>query len=193
MPEKKRCAWTGSDPKMIKYHDEEWGVPSHDEKELFEFLILEGAQAGLSWSSILNRREGYEKAFLNFDVKKVVQFSESEYERLLQNPGIIRNKLKIKSAISNAKQFIRVQEEFGSFNQYIWGFVDHQPLQNQFKSLSEIPAYTDISTILSKDLKKRGFSFVGPTIVYAFMQSIGMVNDHLVDCYRYPEIIELSR
>ena len=193
MSDKKRCDWTGSDPKMVKYHDEEWGVPVHEDNELFEFLILEGAQAGLSWSSILNRREGYQKAFINFDVIKVAQYSESDYEHLLLNPGIIRNKLKIKSTISNAKQFIQVQEEFGSFNQYIWGFIDHQPIQNQFKSLSEIPALTDISTIISKDLKKRGFSFVGPTIIYAFMQSTGMVNDHLMDCYRYPEIIKLSR
>lgn len=148
MSDKKRCDWTGSDPKMVNYHDEEWGVPVHEDNELFEFLILEGAQAGLSWSSILNRREGYQKAFINFDVIKVAQFSESDYDCLLQNPGIIRNKLKIKSTISNAKQFILVQEEHGSFNQYIWGFVDHQPIQNQFKSLSEIPAYTDISTII---------------------------------------------
>ncbi|MHA2074738.1 MAG: DNA-3-methyladenine glycosylase I [Candidatus Hodarchaeales archaeon] len=190
---KNRCEWTGSDPKMVKYHDEEWGVPVHEDNELFEFLILEGAQAGLSWSSILTRREGYQKAFMNFDVIKVALFSESDYDRLLQNPGIIRNKLKIKSAISNAKQFIKVQEEFGSFNHYIWDFVDNQPIQNQFKSLSEIPAYTDVSTIISKDLKKRGFSFVGPTIIYAFMQSIGIVNDHLMDCFRYPEIVKLSR
>lgn len=192
MKDKNRCEWAGTDTSMIKYHDEEWGVPVHDDIELYEFLILEGAQAGLTWSSILNRREGYRKAFMKFDVHKVAIFSEIDYERLVQNRGIIRNKLKIKSAISNAKQFIRIQEEYQSFDQYLWEFVDFQPIQNRFKTSSEIPALTDLSKTLSKDLKRRGFSFVGPTICYAYMQSIGMVNDHLMDCFRYGEINELS-
>ena len=193
MKGKNRCSWAGSDPAMIEYHDKEWGVPVHDDTELFEFLVLEGAQAGLSWSSILNRREVYRKAFVKFDVQKVAIFSEIDYERLVQNPGIIRNKLKIKSAVSNAKQFIRIQEEYQSFDQYLWKFVDFQSIQNRFKTLSEIPAFTDLSKTLSKDLKRRGFSFVGPTICYAYMQSIGMVNDHLTDCFRYGEINELSK
>jgi DNA-3-methyladenine glycosylase I len=188
----KRCEWAGSDPKMIAYHDEEWGAPIHTDNVLFEFLILEGAQAGLSWSSILNRREGYRRAFMDFDVHKVASFSDTDYERLLQDSGIIRNKLKIKSAITNAKQFIIVQEEFGSFDQYIWQYVNYKPIQNRFKTLSEIPAFTEISTKISKDLKKRGFSFVGPTICYAYMQTIGLTNDHLIDCFRYDEINKLS-
>lgn len=189
----KRCAWTGSDPLMVEYHDKEWGVPVHDDNELFEFLILEGAQAGLSWSTILNRREGYRKAFANFDVQKVALFSEEEdLERLAQNPNIIRNRLKIKSTINNARQFIKIQEEFGSFDNYIWQFVNYQPINNRFEQLADIPASTELSTIMSKDLKKRGFSFIGPTICYAFMQAIGIVNDHLIDCFRYSEIIHLS-
>jgi DNA-3-methyladenine glycosylase I len=188
----KRCEWAGSDPKMIAYHDEEWGAPIHTDNVLFEFLILEGAQAGLSWSSILNRREGYRRAFMDFDVHKVASFSDTDYERLLQDSGIIRNKLKIKSAITNAKQFIIVQEEFGSFDQYIWQYVNYKSIQNRFKTLSEIPAFTEISTKISKDLKKRGFSFVGPTICYAYMQTIGLTNDHLIDCFRYDEINKLS-
>ncbi|MFX0085997.1 MAG: DNA-3-methyladenine glycosylase I [Candidatus Hodarchaeota archaeon] len=192
MAKTKRCEWAGSDPTMIAYHDEEWGTPVHTDKDLYEFIILEGAQAGLTWSSILNRREGYRQAFMNFDVRTVACFSESDYERLLLDPSIIRNKLKIKSAITNAKQFIIVQEEFGSFDQYLWQYVNYKPIQNEFKTLSEIPAYTEISIELSKDLKKRGFSFVGPTICYAFMQAIGMVNDHVIDCFRYDEIKKLS-
>jgi DNA-3-methyladenine glycosylase I len=193
MKDQNRCSWAGSDTAMIKYHDKEWGVPVHDDTELFEFLVLEGAQAGLNWSSILNRREGYRKAFVKFDVLKVASFSATDYERLLQDPGIIRNKLKIKSSISNAKQLIRIQEEYQSFDKYLWEFVDFQPIQNRFKTLSDIPALTDLSKTLSKDLKRRGFSFVGPTICYAYMQSIGMVNDHLTDCFRYDEINELSK
>ncbi len=191
MAKTKRCEWAGSDPNMIAYHDEEWGTPIHTDKVLYEFLILEGAQAGLTWSSILNRRDGYRQAFMNFDVHKIASFSNTDYERLLLDPGIIRNKLKIKSAITNAKQFIIVQEEFGSFDRYLWQYVNYKPIQNKFKTLSEIPAYTEISIKLSKDLKKRGFSFVGPTICYAFMQAIGMVNDHVIDCFRYNEIKEL--
>ncbi|MFX0210619.1 MAG: DNA-3-methyladenine glycosylase I [Candidatus Hodarchaeota archaeon] len=186
---KKRCAWAGSDSLMVEYHDEEWGTPVHNDQELFEFLTLEGAQAGLSWATILNRREGYRKAFANFDVQKVALFSEADFEKLIQNAGIIRNRLKIKSAINNAQQFIKVQEEYGSFDQYIWGFVNYQPIQNQFKKLTEIPASTELSVKMSKDLKKRGFNFVGPTICYAFMQAVGIVNDHVFDCFRYKEII----
>lgn len=187
-----RCEWADSDPLMISYHDEEWGVPVHDDKELFEFLILEGAQAGLSWQTILNRREGYRKAFAYFDVHKVVDFNDNHFERLIQDPSIIRNKLKIRGAIKNAQQFIIIQNEFGSFDQYLWQFVEFQPIQNRFKKLADIPASTDLSITINKDLKKRGFTFVGPTICYAFMQSIGMVNDHLVDCFRYDEILQLS-
>lgn len=186
----RRCEWANSDPLMIRYHDDEWGVPVHDDTELFEFLTLEGAQAGLSWSTILKRREGYRKAFLNFDVLKVVSFSEKEIELLLQDEGIIRNRLKIKSAINNAKRFIEIQEEFGSFNQYIWQFVNLKTIQNRFKELKEIPASTDLSNTISKELKKRGFTFVGPTICYAFMQSVGIVNDHLIDCFRWIQLAE---
>ncbi len=194
MPTLKRCKWAGSDPPMIDYHDKEWGVPVHDDNELYEFLILEGAQAGLSWSTILNRREGYRKAFANFDVQKITLFSEEDdLERLAQDPSIIRNRLKIKSAIVNARQFISIQEEFGSFDEYIWQFVDFNPINNRFEKLSDIPASTEISIAMSKDLKKRGFSFVGPTICYAYMQAIGMVNDHVLDCFRYEEILRLSR
>ncbi len=185
-----RCEWAGSDPLMIAYHDEEWGVPVHDDKELFEFLILEGAQAGLSWTTILNRREGYREAFADFDIFKVARFSEKDFERLLQDPGIIRNKLKVRSAINNAQRVISIQEEFGSFDQYIWQFVDSQPVQNHFKKLSDIPAFTDLSTTMSKSLKKRGFTFVGPTICYAYMQAVGMVNDHLTNCFRHKEILQ---
>lgn len=174
---------------MIAYHDEEWGVPVHDDKELFEFLILEGAQAGLSWTTILNRREGYRRAFVDFDIPKIARFSEKDFERLLQDPGIIRNKLKVRSAINNAQQVISIQEEFGSFDQYIWEFVDFQPIQNHFKKLVDIPASTDLSTTMSKSLKKRGFTFVGPTICYAYMQAVGMVNDHVISCFRHKEIL----
>ena len=189
---KVRCGWVGKDNLMQTYHDEEWGVPVYDDKMLFELLILEGAQAGLSWSTILKRREGYRKAFDNFDVVKVANYSETDFNRLIENKEIIRNKLKIRSAIKNAKQFIKVQKEFGSFNDYIWNFIDNKPIHNEFKSLSEIPASTQLSEQISKDLKKRGFNFIGPTICYAFMQSIGMVNDHIVECYRYKEVKNLK-
>lgn len=189
----KRCSWAGSDPLMVDYHDREWGVPVHDDKELFEFLLLEGAQAGLSWATILNRREGYRKAFENFDVQKVALFSEDDIERLIENPGIIRNRLKINSAINNARLFIKVQEKYGSFDQYIWGFINHQPIINRFKKLADIPDSTELSTTISKALKKQGFNFVGPTICYAFMQAVGMVNDHVLDCFRYSEIVNLTQ
>lgn len=185
---KTRCWWAGDDPLYIAYHDEEWGVPTHDERELFELLVLEGAQAGLSWITILRRREGYRKAFDNFDVNKVAAYDEAKQEALRNDPGIIRNKLKIKSAVQNAQAFLRVQKEFGSFDAYIWGFVGVKPIQNAWKTMREIPASTPLSEQISKDLKKRGFNFVGPTIVYAYMQSIGMVNDHTTDCFRHKEL-----
>ena len=179
----KRCEWAKMEPNT-SYHDKEWGRPQHDDQKLFEFLILEGAQAGLSWTTILKRREGYRKAFSNFDVKKVAQYNKNQINSLLKNESIIRNKLKINSAITNAKQFIRIQEEFGSFDKYIWSFVNGNPIQNKFKSLKQIPAKTKLSDKISDDLKKRGFKFVGSTIVYAHMQATGMVNDHITDCFR---------
>ncbi len=179
----KRCGWAKSE-EMIKYHDEEWGVPVHDDVKLFEFLILEGAQAGLSWSTILKRRETYRKAFDDFDPKKVSVYNEMDFERLLKDKGIIRNRLKIKSAINNAKKFLEIQKEFGSFDRYVWSFVNNNQIVNNPKELSEIPATSEISDELSKDLKRRGFSFAGSTICYALMQAIGMVDDHLVDCFR---------
>ena len=189
MPEKKRCGWSANSfEAYIKYHDEEWGVPVHDEKTHFEFLILEGAQAGLSWSTIIKKREGYRSAFAGFDFEMVAQYGEGMVEELLQDSSIIRNRLKIKSAITNAKNFIKVREEFGSFDTYIWSFVNGQPLVNHWKTMSEVPATTSLSDKISKDLKKRGFKFVGSTIIYAHMQAIGMVNDHTVDCFRHEEV-----
>jgi DNA-3-methyladenine glycosylase I len=177
---------------MVKYHDEEWGEPKHDDRRLFEDLVLDGAQAGLSWSTILRKRENYREAFDNFDPVKVAAYDEAKIEDLLQNPGIVRNRQKVNSAVKNAKAFLKIQEEFGSFDAYIWGFVDGKPIQNQWKSMSELPAKTELSEMVSKDLKERGFNFVGPTIIYAFMQAVGMVNDHTVDCFRYLEVGELS-
>lgn len=182
-----RCAWGSSNPLMIEYHDTEWGVPLHDEQKLFEFLILEGMQAGLSWSTILNKRENFRRAFAEFDVEKVARFGKRDINRLLKDAGIIRNRLKIEAAINNAQRFSEVQQEFGSFDAYIWGFVNGKPIKNGFKSLKEIPAKTPLSDAISKDLIKRGFKFVGSTIVYAHMQATGMVNDHTVDCFRYEE------
>ena len=181
---KKRCGWATDEPNL-SYHDKEWGRPQHDDQKLFEFLVLEGAQAGLSWTTILNRREGYRKAFSDFDAKKVAKYSEKRIEKLLQDESIIRNKLKINSAVNNAKQFLKVQKEFGSFDKYLWGFVNGKPIKNNFKKYTDLPAQTEISEKLSKDLKKRGFNFVGPTICYALMQAIGMVNDHTVECFRF--------
>ena len=181
---RKRCQWAKDEPNTT-YHDEEWGKPQHDDQKLFEFLVLEGAQAGLSWTTILNRRDGYRKAFSNFDPKKVSKFTQKKVEKLLQDESIIRNKLKINSAIKNAKLFLKIQDEFGSFDKYLWGFVNHKPIKNKFKTFSELPATSDISEKLSKDLKKRGFTFVGPTICYALMQAIGMVNDHTSECFLY--------
>ncbi|MCH8004106.1 MAG: DNA-3-methyladenine glycosylase I [Nanoarchaeota archaeon] len=188
MVEKVRCGWPGNDELMVKYHDKIWGKPIHDDRELFEFLILEGAQAGLSWSTILKRREGYRKAFANFDVRKVSKFTEKDVKRLLNDSGIIRNRLKIMATIKNAQHFLEVQKEFGSFDKYLWQFVGGKPIKNKFKTMKEIPAVTKEAEALSKDLKKRGFGFVGPTIMYAHMQATGMVNDHTVDCFRYNEL-----
>ena len=184
----KRCEWCLGSELYMKYHDEEWGVPVFDDKNQFEFLILEGAQAGLSWSTILNRREGYRKAFADFEVEKVALFEEKRIQELLVDKGIIRNKLKVRSAVNNAQRFIEVAEEFGSFSDYIWSFVGGKPIINRWQKMSEIPANTLESDKLSKDLKKRGFNFVGTTIMYAHMQATGLVNDHLVDCFRYKEL-----
>jgi DNA-3-methyladenine glycosylase I len=186
--EMNRCAWTGANELMLAYHDTEWGVPLHDEQKLFEFLILEGMQAGLSWSTILNKRENFRRAFAEFDVAQVAHFGKRDVNRLLQDVGIIRNRLKIEAAINNAQRFIEVQNELGSFDAYIWGFVDGKPIKNGFKSLSKIPAKTPLSDAISKDLKQRGFKFVGSTIIYAHLQATGMVNDHTVDCFRYDEV-----
>ena len=189
----KRCSWAGNEPVCIRYHDREWGVPVHSDRKLFEFLILEGAQAGLSWITVLKKRPAYRKAFHNFDFDRVSRYTQTSVKRLLSNPGIIRNELKIRSAIHNARAFIEVRREFGSFNKYIWGFVNNRPVQNSWKTLKDIPAQTELSGIISTDLKKRGFTFVGPTIVYAHMQATGMVNDHVSSCFRYGEIKSLSK
>ena len=181
---KNRCAWAKDEPN-ITYHDKEWGVPQHDDTKLFEFLILEGAQAGLSWTTILKRRDGYRKAFSNFDVLKVSKYNKTQVEKLLKNELIIRNKLKINSTINNAKQFLKIQKEYGSFDNYLWGFVNYKPIKNKYKKISDIPTSNEISEKLSKDLKKYGFNFVGPTICYALMQAVGMVNDHTSHCFLY--------
>lgn len=191
-PGPQRCPWAGDDPRMIAYHDEEWGVPVHDDRTLFEFLILEGAQAGLSWSTILRKREAYRSAFAGFDPGRVAGFDDATVEELLQNEGIVRNRLKVESAISNARAFLDVQEELGSFNAYLWRFVDGEPQAHRFRHSDEVPVSTDDSEALARDLKKRGFRFVGPTICYAFMQAVGMVNDHLVGCFRHGEVQELA-
>jgi len=183
-----RCAWSTSDPLYIAYHDQEWGVPLHDDQKLFEMLILEGAQAGLSWITILNKRENYREAFDNFNVKKIAAYDAKKVRQLLETEGIVRNRLKIEATISNAKAFLEVQKEIGSFDRYIWQFVGGAPLKNKRRSLKDIPATTAESDAMSKDLKKRGFRFVGATICYAFMQATGMVNDHVVGCFRHKEI-----
>ena len=181
--EKNRCGWCLSSDLYKKYHDNEWGKPIYDDKSIFEFLILETFQAGLSWITILNKRENFKAAFDNFDYQKIVNYNTSKEDELLENSGIIRNKLKIKATITNAIAFMKIQEEFGSFSQYIWNFVDGKPIVNHWKSLSEVPATTSVSDALSKDLKKRGFKFVGSTVIYAHMQATGMVNDHILDCW----------
>jgi len=183
-----RCSWCGSGKLMIEYHDREWGVPLHNDKKLFEFLILEGAQAGLAWQTILNRRETYRKAFDNFDLGKIAKYTQKNISSLLKDAGIIRNRLKIEAAITNAQKFLEIQKDFGSFDKYIWQFVNYKTIKNKFKSLNEIPASTKESDLMSKDLKKMGFRFVGPTICYAFMQAVGIVNDHLTGCFRYNEV-----
>jgi DNA-3-methyladenine glycosylase I len=187
-----RCAWCGSDPLYVAYHDKEWGVPSHDDRHLFEMLVLEGAQAGLSWLTILRKREHYRRAFHGFDPQRMAAYSAADVERLLADPGIVRNRLKIGAAIGNARSALPIREEFGSLDAYLWRFVGDRPRQNAWRSLAELPARTAEGDRMSEDLKRRGFSFVGPTICYAFMQSVGMVNDHTIDCFRHAEITRLS-
>jgi DNA-3-methyladenine glycosylase I len=183
-----KCTWALSSPSEEQYHDIEWGVPVHDDRRLFEFLILEGAQAGLSWSTILNKRNGYSLAFDNFDAEKIANYDHKKISELIINPNIVRNKLKINAAVTNAQAFLAVQQDFGNFDAYIWQFIGGKPLHNAWKNAAEVPASTPISDLMSKDLKKRGFKFVGSTICYAYMQAVGMVNDHTVECYRHAEI-----
>jgi len=187
-----RCEWAKNHPLYHVYHDEEWGVPSHDDRHLFEMLILDGAQAGLSWLTILKKRENYRQAFDNFDAEKMAAYDDQKIAKLMQNPGIIRNRRKIESAIKNARGFLQIQAEFGSFDAYLWQFTGGGTIRNRWATIADIPALTPESEAMSKDLKKRGFSFVGPTICYAFMQSIGMVNDHTTDCFRYDEVAKLT-
>ena len=189
---RKRCGWPGADPLYVGYHDREWGVPLHDDRALFEFLVLEGAQAGLSWLTILRKREAYRRAFRGFDPQKVARFSKRDVARLLADAGIVRNRLKIESAVRNAKAFLRVQQEFSSFDGYQWRFVDGRPVQNRWKTLRDLPARTPVSDAFSKDMKQRGFSLVGSTIIYAHMQAVGMVNDHVVSCFRHKEVARLG-
>lgn len=188
----KRCMWVGNDPQMRDYHDKEWGTPIHDDQLLFEFLILEGAQAGLSWRTILRKRENFKNAFDNFDYNTIARYSEEKVKELMNNEGIIRNKLKIEAVITNAKAFLEIRKDFGSFDKYIWKFVNYNTIDNKFRELSELPSKSDQSEQMSKDLKKRGFKFVGPTICYAFMQAVGMVNDHIRECFRYDEINKIT-
>ena len=187
-----RCGWCGNDPIYTAYHDDEWGVPLHDDQLLFEFLILEGAQAGLSWITILKKRENYRKAFHNFDYERIAKYTDADVARLLADSGIVRNRLKINSAIKNARATLDVLEQYGSLASYLWRYVDGVPIQNEWKATGQMPATTELSDLLSKDLKKKGFNFVGSTICYAFMQAVGMVNDHTTDCFRYKEIKELN-
>lgn len=193
MPPKKRCDWTGVGPEMIAYHDTEWGVPLHDDRKHFEFIILDGAQAGLSWETILKRREGYRKAFDNFDVEKVARYTKRKKEKLLQDAGIIRNRLKVDSAVKNAQAFIKIQEEFDGFDPYIWGFVGGKPIQYARKKMKDIPVQTPEAEAMSKDLKSRGFNFVGPVICYAYMQAAGLVNDHVAECFRHKAIARMGK
>ncbi|TVZ55886.1 DNA-3-methyladenine glycosylase I [Lutibacter sp. Hel_I_33_5] len=186
---KKRCFWVNNDPLYIEYHDTEWGKPVYDDETLFEFLLLESFQAGLSWITILKKRENFREAFDNFDYKKIAKYNQDKFDELILNAGIIRNKLKVKSAITNAQLFMEIQKEFGSFSTFIWNYVDGKPILNTFKTREEVPATTTLSDVISKDLKKRGFKFVGSTIIYAFMQAIGMVNDHTTDCFCYEKCV----
>ncbi len=190
---KTRCGWVGKEDIYIKYHDEEWGVPVKDDDAQFEFLILETFQAGLSWITILRKRENFRKAFDNFDYKKIAQYNEDKIQSLLENEGIIRNQLKVRATVTNAQAFMKIQEEFGSFTNYIWGFVNNEPVNGNRRGLNEVPATTEISDMLSKDLKKRGFKFVGSTVVYAHMQATGLVNDHTTDCFRHSEVHRFQR
>ncbi|HSC89117.1 MAG TPA: DNA-3-methyladenine glycosylase I [Polyangiaceae bacterium] len=191
--ERVRCPWAGTDPLYVAYHDEEWGVPVEDDRKLFEFVLLEGAQAGLSWLTILRKREAYRRAFADFDPAKVARFDDARLEKLLLDPGIVRNRLKVASAVKNAKAFLAVQREFGSFSAFQWSFVEGKPLQNRPASLAEVPARTALSDAFSRELKRRGFSFVGSTIVYAHMQAVGMVNDHIEGCFRRAPVAKLGR
>lgn len=188
-----RCGWALTDELMIEYHDQEWGVPLHDDQKIFEFLVLEGMQAGLSWATVLHKRENFRAAFHGFDPVKVARYRDRDVERLLQNSGIIRNRQKIEAAVNNAKCFLAIRKEYGSFDRYIWEFVGGRPIRNRFKSLSDLPARTELSDRISADLKKRGFKFVGSTIIYSHMQATGMVLDHTVDCFRYREIVDGKR
>jgi len=188
-----RCDWAGSDPLYVAYHDREWGVPVHDDRLLFEFLVLEGAQAGLSWITILRKRDAYRRAFADFEPQKVARFDKRKIERLLADPGIVRNRQKVESAVKNARAYVKVQIEFGSFDAYIWRFVGGKPIQNRWQLQGELPAKTADSEAMSRDLVRRGFGFVGPTICYAHMQATGMVNDHLVGCFRHPEVMTLAK
>ena len=189
---KKRCTWCGEDPLYVKYHDEEWGVPVKDDETLFEFLMLEGAQAGLAWITVLRKREGYRALFDDFDARKIARYTDKKLEKLLLDPRIIRNRLKVYGARKNALAFLQVQKEYGSFADYLWDFVGHKPIQNRWKSMAELPATTPLSDTISKDMKKRGFTFVGSTIIYAHMQATGMVNDHSTDCFRHRECKKLA-
>jgi len=190
---KKRCKWAGENPIYVDYHDIEWGVPVYDDQRLFEFLILEGAQAGLSWLTVLKKRPNYKRLFDNFNVNKVATYNQKKIESLLLDAGIIRNRLKVESAVRNAKAFLKVQDEFGSFSNYQWQFVNGKPIQNKWDSMKQLPAKTEASDAFSKDLKKRGFNFVGSTIMYAHMQAVGMINDHTVDCFRYKEVKKMRK
>ena len=193
MTDPQRCSWCGDDPIYIAYHDDEWGTPLHDERRLFEMLILEGAQAGLSWLTILTKRDNYRRAFHGFDCDRIANYTETDVRRLLADSGIVRNRLKIESAIKNARGVLRIREEYGSLDSYLWRYVDGIPKQNAWKTMSELPTKTKLSEAMSKDLKKQGFNFVGAKICYAFMQAVGMVNDHTTDCFRYKEIKELAQ
>ncbi|MBI3623364.1 DNA-3-methyladenine glycosylase I [Candidatus Pacearchaeota archaeon] len=184
----KRCSWPGENPLMIDYHNKEWGVPLHDDKKLFEFLVLDAFQAGLSWAIVMKKRKGFEKAFHNFDFRKIAKYNDKDFERLRNDERIIRNRAKIRGTIINAQKFLEVQKEFGSFDKYIWQFVKHKPIKHKFKTLKDFPSKSKESDLMSLDLKKRGFKFVGSTICYAFMQASGMVNDHVVSCFRYNEV-----
>ena len=189
---KKRCNWCGDDPLYVKYHDEEWGVPVKDDQTLFEFLMLEGAQAGLSWITVLRKREGYRTLFNDFDAKRIARYTDKKLEKLLLDPRIIRNRLKVYGARKNALAFLQTQRDFGSFSEYLWQFVQHKPIQNRWKSMAELPATTGLSDTISKEMKKRGFTFVGSTIIYAHMQATGMVNDHTTDCFRHQACKKLA-